>query len=118
LAYWIGLQTHPEASEFARTMAFVTLSFSELLRAYTARSEHYPLLKLGIFTNRSMNWAVISSLVLLLGVVYLPFLNNIFETVALGWAQWQFVLPLLFIPSIAAEVTKWFISRRMIVETA
>ena len=113
VAYWIGLQTHPEASEFARTMAFVTLSFSELLRAYTARSEHYPLLKLGVFTNRSMNWAVISSLVLLLGVVYLPFLNDIFETVALGWKQWQYVLPLLFAPSIAAEITKWFISRRI-----
>ena len=113
VAYWIGLQTHPEASEFARTMAFVTLSFSELLRAYTARSEHYPLLKLGVFTNRSMNWAVISSLVLLLGVVYLPFLNDIFETVALGWKQWQYVLPLLFAPSIAAEITKWFVSRRI-----
>ena len=113
LAYWIGLKTHPEAAEYAETMAFVTLSFSELLRAFTARSENYPILKLGLFTNRSMNWAVLSSLVLLLGVIYLPFLNHIFDTVPLGWSQWQFVLPLLFVPAIAAEFTKTVMSPRV-----
>ena len=34
-AYWIGLRYFPE---MAPTMAFVTLSFSELVRAFTARS--------------------------------------------------------------------------------
>lgn len=113
LAYWIGLKTHPEAAEFAETMAFVSLSFSELLRAFTARSENYPILKIGLFTNRSMNWAVISSLVLLLGVIYIPFLNNIFDTVPLGWGQWRYILPLLVIPAIAAEITKTILSRRI-----
>jgi Ca2+-transporting ATPase len=77
------------------------------LRAYTARSEYYPLLKIGIFSNRIMNIAVASSLVLLLAVVYTPFLNSIFDTVPLGWEQWIIVLPLLFIPAIAAEATKY-----------
>jgi Ca2+-transporting ATPase len=113
LAYWIGLVTHPEAQEYAATMAFVTLSFSELLRAFTARSENYPVLKIGLFTNRSMNWAVVSSFILLLAVVYIPFLNNIFDTVPLRMAQWQYVLPFLFIPAIAAETTKWLISRKL-----
>ncbi len=110
-AYWIGLRQFPE---MATTMAFVSLSFSELLRAFTARSENYPILKIGLFTNRSMNWAVISSLVLLLGVVYVPFLNRIFDTVALGWAQWQYLLPLLFVPAVAAELTKTFSTRKLI----
>jgi Ca2+-transporting ATPase len=113
LAYWIGLQAHPQAPAFARTMAFVTLSFSELLRAFTARSENYPILKLGIFTNRSMNWAVISSLVLLLAVVYVPFLNRIFGTEPLGISSWQYLLPLLFVPATAAEIVKLVLSKRM-----
>jgi len=113
LAYWIGLQIHSDTPEFAETMAFVTLSFSELLRAFTARSENYPILKIGLFSNRSMNWAVISSFVLLLAVVYLPFLNKIFDTVPLGFTQWQYILPLLFIPAVAAEITKVFTSRRL-----
>ncbi len=112
IAYIVGLRLHPEAPEFAETMAFVTLSFSELVRAYTARSERYPLLKIGVFSNRNMNLAVISSLALLLAVIYIPFLQPIFNTTSLGWAQWELVLPLLLIPSIAAEITKYIASLR------
>jgi Ca2+-transporting ATPase len=111
-AYLIGLGLHPEQPEFAETMAFVTLSFSELLRAYTARSEIYPLFKIGLFSNRNMNLAFISSLTLLLLVVYVPFLQPIFNTTPLGWQQWEVVLPLLIFPSIAAEVTKLLAGRR------
>jgi Ca2+-transporting ATPase len=110
-AYLVGLQVHPEQPEFAETMAFVTLSFSELLRAYTARSERYPVLKIGLFNNRNMNLGVFSSLVLLFAVVYIPFLQPIFNTTSLGWEQWRLVLPLLFIPSVAAEVTKSLVTR-------
>ncbi len=111
-AYLVSLRIYPDQLEMATTMAFVTLSFSELLRAYTARSERYPVLKIGVFTNRNMNYAVLSSLLLLLAVVYLPFLNAIFGTVPIGLEQWQLVLPLLFIPSIAAETTKYMLNWR------
>jgi Ca2+-transporting ATPase len=111
----LGLNIHPEASgEFnttAATMAFVTLSFSELLRAYTARSERYPLLKIGVFSNRAMNWAVLASAVLLLAAIYVPPLQKVFETVPLVWMHWKWVLPLLFVPSAAAEITKWYVSK-------
>jgi Ca2+-transporting ATPase len=114
-AYYIGLKLFPVVGNgfniTASTMAFVTLSFSELLRAFTARSERYPILKIGMFTNRNMNYAVLFSLVLLLAVIYVPFLNDIFDTVPLSWDHWQFVLPLLFLPSLAAEITKYFLSR-------
>lgn len=105
-AFYIGRYTSPAHIEFAETMAFVTLSCSELLRAYTARSEYYPLFRIGPLNNRYMNYAVISSLVLILAVVYVPFLQQIFNTNPLGIAQWTFILPLLVIPSVAAELTK------------
>jgi Ca2+-transporting ATPase len=110
-AYLLGLHLHPEQPEFAETMAFLTLSLSELLRAYTARSERYPLIKIGIFKNRNMNLAVLSSLILLMLVVYVPFLNRPFNTTPLGWTQWEVMLPLLLIPSVAAEVTKNVLGR-------
>jgi Ca2+-transporting ATPase len=88
-------------------MAFVTLSFSELLRAFTSRSDKYPLLKMGLFSNRAMLYAVASSLLLLLAVVYIPFLQPIFNTVPLGWQQWEALLPLLAVPAIVAELAKW-----------
>jgi len=111
-AYFLGLRLFPESPAIGATMTFVTLSFSELLRAFTARSERYPLLKIGIFSNRNMNYAVISSLLLLLAVIYVPFLNPIFNTVPLGWSQWQYILPLLLVPALAAEATKYVLTRR------
>ena len=106
-AYFIGLQAHPEQPKFAETMAFATLSFSELLRAFTARSERYPLLRIGLFSNRTMVYAVLSSLVLVVAVLYVPFLQTVFDTVTLGWAQWELMLPLIFVPAVVAELTKW-----------
>jgi magnesium-transporting ATPase (P-type) len=59
-----------------------------------------------------MNWGVLVSLILLLAVVYTPLLNKIFNTVPLFWVEWQYVLPLLTIPAIAAELTKLVLARR------
>ena len=109
-AYWLGIRLFPDIPEKAMTMAFVTLSFSELLRAFTVRSEHYPVYKIGFFSNKWMIYAVASSLLLLLAVIYLPFLQPIFNTVSLGWTEWQIVLPLITIPAIVAEVSKWLMS--------
>jgi len=114
-AYFLGLNMHvgqPDQIPFAETMAFITLSASELLRAYTARSERYPLIKIGVFNNRNMNLAVLSSLALMLAVVYVPFLNKVFDTVPLGWQQWEVMIPLLFVPSLAAEAVKYFVSAK------
>ncbi|MBN1261132.1 MAG: cation-translocating P-type ATPase [Anaerolineae bacterium] len=114
-AYWrgmmyfapkMGFTTHADATHVAQTMAFVTLVLSELARAYTARSERYPLFKLGVFSNRFMQMAIGFSVVLLLVVVYVPFLQPIFNTIPLDLSEWLEMLPLIFLPSIAAEVQK------------
>ncbi|WP_322807235.1 cation-translocating P-type ATPase [Thermanaerothrix sp.] len=109
IAFALGLR---QDATLAGTLAFVTLSSSELLRAYTARSERYPLLKIGLFSNRWMNLAVLSSLALLLMVVYVPFFNPIFATVPLSWAQWKLILPLIFLPAVVAEITKMVLGAR------
>jgi Ca2+-transporting ATPase len=107
LAFGIGLQARPGDLPYAETMAFVTLSASELLRAFTARSERYSIFRIGVFSNRTMVYAVVSSLALLLTVVYLPFLQPFFGTVPLTATDWAEIIPLLFVPALAAEITKW-----------
>lgn len=105
-AFFLGMEWGNGSTELAKTMAFVTLSASELVRAYTARSERYPLLKLGVFTNRYMQYAVGVSIVLLLLVIYVPFLQSIFDTVPLSLREWVVIFPLLFVPAIIAEINK------------
>ena len=112
-AFALGRFFDPDHIEFAETMAFVTLSISELFRAYTARSEFYPLLKIGVFKNKLMNWAVLGSLVLIFVVIYVPFFQPIFNTAPLGLEQWLEILPLVLIPSVAAEITKTVIRKQM-----
>jgi len=97
----------------AQTMAFVTLVLSELFRAYTSRSERYPLFKLGLFSNKWMQLAVGFSVALLLMVVFVPFFQPIFGTVPLDELdEWLVILPLVLIPSVVAELQKLVISYR------
>ncbi len=110
-AFLLGRRLYPDSLVAAQTMAFVTLVSSELWRAYTSRSEHYPLLKLGLFSNRYMVAATLSSFLLMLAVVYLPVAQPIFYTVPLALRDWLPIVPLTIIPAVAAELTKWFASR-------
>jgi Ca2+-transporting ATPase len=105
-AYYVGWVWDPSNLALARTMAFVTLSASELVRAYTARSERASLFRLRVFSNKAMQYAVLMSALLLLSAVYVPFLRPVFDTVPLGLREWTLVLPLLLVPGVAAEITK------------
>jgi Ca2+-transporting ATPase len=109
-AYAIGLAS--DDPRHAETMAFTTLVFSELLRAYTARSERSPLLKIGVFGNKWMNIAVLASAALMIPVLYVPFLQDVFNVVPMGWEEWRVIVPLFMIPSIAAEAVKYYITHR------
>lgn len=105
-AFFLGLRLFRGQVAPARTMSFATLAFSELLRAYTARSEHYPIWRIGFFTNKYMQWAVALSLALLLSVVYVPFLNPVFETAPLSLREWAVIFPFILLPALAAEMGK------------
>jgi Ca2+-transporting ATPase len=96
----------------AETMAFVTLSLCELFRAYTVRSERASLFRQGIFSNRYMQYAVSLSIILLMLVVNLPFLQPIFNTHFLSFNQWLVVLGLALIPAISEEITKAYLRWR------
>jgi Ca2+-transporting ATPase len=129
-AFVLGLAWHLEAGAFvtgntltyvlqhdwrgvdvqtAETMAFVTLSLCELFRAYTVRSERASIFKIGIFSNRYMQYAVGLSLFLLFLVCAMPFLQPIFNTHFLSLKEWGVVLGLGIIPAIAEEITKFFL---------
>jgi Ca2+-transporting ATPase len=116
LAFFFGLQRYPGHLEAAQTIAFVTLCTSELIRAYTARSEYHSVFSLGMFTNKWMNWAVLASFLLVLAVVYLPFLQPFFDTVPLTANDWLFMFPFFFASPIAMELLKVYFRSRAVLE--
>jgi Ca2+-transporting ATPase len=107
----IGLSRYAGNPVTAQTMTFVALCSSELLRAYTARSEHYSIFSIGVFSNRWMQWAVGSSLFLVLITIYVPFLRPFFGTSFLGLTDWLIMLPFIFAAPVAAEIVKIFLRR-------
>lgn len=60
----------------------------------------------------TMVYATTFSFVLLLGVLYVPFLQPIFKTFALGFTEWKIVLSFAFIPLIAGELYKFIFRRK------
>jgi Ca2+-transporting ATPase len=96
----------------AETMAFITLSLCELFRAYTVRSERVSIFRLGVFSNRYMQYAVGLSIFLLMLVVSLPFLQPIFNTHFMQPAEWAVVLGLSLIPAVSEEITKAYLRWR------
>ena len=71
----------------ARTMAFTTLVLAQLFNCFNARSDRVSAFH-DLFTNRFLWGAVGLSLVLQLAVVYLPFLNEAFDTTPLDATDW------------------------------
>ena len=101
---WTGVDV-----QTAETMAFITLALCELFRAYTVRSERLSVFQLGLFSNRAMQPAFLVSLVVLLSVVNVPFLQPVFNTHFLAAREWMVVLGLAVIPAIVEEITKFFL---------
>ncbi|MEK7757059.1 MAG: cation transporting ATPase C-terminal domain-containing protein, partial [Planctomycetota bacterium] len=118
--FYLALQRYPDQLVAAQTIAFVTLCCSELIRAFTARSEYHSVFSLGVFSNRWMVWAVGVSFVLVLMVVYVPFLRPFFDTVPLTAGDWLFMLPFFFASPAAMELLKVYFRKRtaMTPETA
>ncbi len=103
---WRGIDV-----QTANTMAFVTLSLAELFRAYTVRSERASIFQIGIFSNKYMQYAVGFSIILLLIVCGVPFLQSIFNTHFMTGREWGLVVVLALMPAVAEEITKIFLRR-------
>lgn len=110
-AFLLGNPFNPATLDVAESMAFTTLVTSELLRAYAVRSEHHSVFAIGVFSNRYMQYAVLASLGLLLLVVYVPFLNPIFNTHPLSLRHWLAMLPFIVLPAAIFELTKLFLRK-------
>lgn len=94
--------------EGARTSCFVALVMGELFRAYSARSEHRSLLKMNPFSNSFLNFSVVGALLLLIGVVFIPFLQPIFSTMAISLSHLGILVLFAFIPLVGGEIAKIF----------
>ena len=73
-------------------MTFCSIVIFEWLLTFNARSDVHTIFKLGFFKNRWLLVAVFSGLLLQLAVIYLPFMHQPMDTVALRAFEWAIAL--------------------------
>ena len=104
IAFYIGISFY--SLEIARTMAFATLSFSQLAQSLNSRSQKFSIFKMGLFTNLYLIMAISISGILQFLVMVIPSLQVIFKTVPLTLNQWWIVVILSLAPIIYVELLK------------
>ena len=97
--------------EQAMTMTFVSLVLIQFFKAYNFRSDRHSVLDRP-FANKWLNRAVLWELLLLVLIVYVPFLQGAFGTYALPAEDWLLIIGLSFTVVPVLEAAKWLIRRQ------
>lgn len=99
LAFIIAYDNNPDNLTYGRTVAFSTLVLAQLIHVFDCRNEHGLFMR-NPFQNKYLVFAVISSLLLLLVVIYLDVLQPIFHTMPLSLRDWAFIVVLSALPTV------------------
>ena len=76
----------------ALTMAFATLGLIQLFHACNVKSVYQSVFKVGLFRNKTFNWAIPVAFVLLMATIVVPGFNNLFHVSYLSLTQWLAVI--------------------------
>lgn len=107
--YIITLQSNPDLS-YARTVAFVGLGFFTVYNAYSSRSLQESVFRMNPLGNKTLLMGIAASILAILAVVYIPFMQFIFETRPLSSESWILILTTGLVVVLAAEVMKKILS--------
>lgn len=98
--------TQSEIHADALTMAFATLGLIQLLHAFNVKSVYQSVFKVGLFRNKTFNWAIPVAFVLLMATIVVPGFNNLFHVSHLSLTQWLAVIVGSFLIVVLVELVK------------
>lgn len=101
--FWV-IQISGGSLEASRTGAFMTLVLTQLIHVFECKSEEHSIFKIHLLNNKALILAVLSSLILLLSVIYIPFLSGVFSTSPLSLNQLIYVVLITLICPIAGAI--------------
>ncbi|MGZ7119105.1 MAG: cation-translocating P-type ATPase [Methanobacterium sp.] len=96
----------------ATTMVFVGIvaaQIGNLLACQTSRTSSFTI---GLFKNKWIPMGIAFEVIITLSIVYIPYLQSIFNTTGLGINEWLYVATFIPIMFFADELRKYFIRRR------
>ncbi|SET46927.1 calcium-translocating P-type ATPase, SERCA-type [Paenibacillus sp. NFR01] len=100
-AFWLTLRVDPGSPQqliLAQSVAFATLVMAQLIHVFDCRSSRSIFYR-NPLQNKYLVLAVLSSVLLMLAVMYIPVLQPVFKTVPLGLREWCLVFVMAGIPT-------------------
>ncbi|TDE75291.1 cation-translocating P-type ATPase [Streptococcus vicugnae] len=92
--------------EDALTMAFATLGLIQLLHAFNVKSVYQSIFTVGVFKNRTFNWAIPVAFLLLMVTIAVPGFNQLFHVSHLSVTQWLAVIIGSLLMVVLTEIVK------------
>ena len=109
IAFNLGSRTSVEEG---RTMAFVTLTLSQLAHTFNVRSIDKSIFTVGLFTNKYLIGANLLSIFLVVVLILVPQLREIFKLTLIGTEYALEVIGLSLMPIVLVEIRKVFTRAR------
>jgi P-type Ca2+ transporter type 2C len=109
IAFYVVYRANPDNLTYAQTIAFATLVLAQLIHVFDCRSER-SIFSRNPFGNLYLVGAVLSSLLLMLAVMYVQPLQAIFHTVPISGRDWLLVIGMSSIPTFLLAGT--FLARK------
>jgi len=95
----------------AQTAVFLTVAMFELYQAFACRSTIYPAIKVGLFKNKWLILAVLSSFIFVVLSVFVPSFGSYLDMVPITLAEFLVIVALSSIGAIIIELSKYFRTR-------
>ena len=90
----------------ATTMTLASIVFCQVGMVLNCRTERQSLFKVGLFSNRRVAQGIIFEICLISSIIYVPFMQEIFQTAPLGIKEWAFLIVLPPIVLLFEEIRK------------
>lgn len=95
-------------------MMLAGVVFAQMGMVMNNRTDYESVFKRGLFTNRYINAGLVIEVLILLAIIYIPFLNGIFNTAPISWVEWLYLICIPFIVFGVEEIRKKIMQQKAV----
>jgi magnesium-transporting ATPase (P-type) len=109
-----GMQLPPDSIVYIKgvTMTFAGIVIAQVGNVLACRTSKVSIFKTSLSSNKWIWIGIVAQVSILSFLVYVPLMQRLFGTTALGLVDWAFLAVFACIVIFAEEVRKWFARRR------
>lgn len=106
IGWWFGSDLDAKV-EHGMTVAFTALVLVQLVNAFSSRSFTQSIFRQNPLSNHFLLIAILTSILMVLCILYIPFLNEILHTTPLNTKDWLVVVIASLVPLAVVEIGKY-----------